>query len=56
MRPVRCHDEIVRSNLVFSHKSIMQIFDLLQEVGLIDKNRNYQLHFVADEPKQMKRA
>jgi phage antirepressor YoqD-like protein len=56
MSPVRCHDEIVRSNLVFSHKSIMQIFDLLQEVGLIDKNRNYQLHFVADEPKQMKRA
>lgn len=56
MRPVRCHDEIVRSNLVFSHKVIMQIFDLLQENGLIDKNRNYQLHFGLNEPKQMKRA
>jgi prophage antirepressor-like protein len=56
MRPVRCHDEIVRSNLVFSHKVIMQIFDLLQEDGLIEKNRNYQLHFVVDEIKPMKRA
>lgn len=56
MRPVRCHDEVMRSNLVFSHKAIMQIFDLLQDNGLIDKNRNYQLHFELNEPKPMKRA
>lgn len=56
MRPVRCHDEIVRSNLVFSHKAIMQIFDLLQDKGLIPKNRDYQLRFELDEPRQLKMA
>ncbi len=56
MRPVRCHDEIMRNNLVFSHKVIMQIFDLLQDNGLIEKNRKYNIHLESDEPKQMKRA
>lgn len=56
MRPVRCHDEIMRNNLVFSHKVIMQIFDLLQDNGLIEKNRQYNIHFQTDEPKQLKMA
>jgi phage regulator Rha-like protein len=56
MRPVRCHDEIVRNNLVFSHKVIMQIFDLLQDNGLIEKNRKYNIHLESDEPKQLKHA
>jgi hypothetical protein len=56
MRPVRCHDEIVRNNLVFSHKVIMQIFDLLQDKGLIEKNRKYNIHLESDEPKQLKHA
>lgn len=56
MRPVRCHDEIMRNNLVFSHKVIMQIFDLLQDNGLIEKNRKYNIHLESDEPKQLKHA
>jgi anti-repressor protein len=56
MRPVRCHDEVMRNNLVFSHKVIMQIFDLLQDNGLIEKNRKYNIHLESDEPEQMKRA
>jgi prophage antirepressor-like protein len=56
MRPVRCHDEIMRNNLVFSHKVIMQIFDLLQNKGLIDKDRQYNIHFQTDEPRRLKMA
>ena len=56
MRETRCSDNVMRFNLVFSHKSVMQIFDLLQDKGLIPKNRDFQLRFELDEPKQMKRA
>lgn len=56
MRETRCTGNVMRFNLVFSHKSVMQIFDLLQDKGLIPRNRDYQLRFEFDEPKQMKRA
>ena len=56
MRPVKCHDSVVRSSLVFSHKALEQIFDLLRFNGLIPMNSDYQTHLDFDEPKQMKRA
>lgn len=56
MRETRCSDNVMRFNLVFSHKSVMQIFDLLQDKGLIPRNRDFQLRFELDTPKQMKRA
>lgn len=56
MRPVKCHDSIVRSSLVFSHKALEQIFDLLRLKELIPANSDYQTHLDFDEPKQMKRA
>ena len=56
MRETLCTGNVMRHNLVFSHRAIMQIFDLLQDKGLIPKNRDYQLRFELDELKQMKRA
>jgi phage antirepressor YoqD-like protein len=56
MRPVKCHDSVVRSSLVFSHKAIEQIFDLLRFNGLIPVNSDYQTHLDFDDPKSMKRA
>ena len=56
MRPVKCHDSVVRSSLVFSHKALEQIFDLLRFNKLIPANSDYQTHLNFDEPNQMKRA
>lgn len=56
MRPVKCHDSVVRSSLVFSHKALEQIFDLLKFDGLIPVNSDYQTHLDFDSPKPMKRA
>ena len=56
MREVKCRDDVMRFNLVFSYKSIMQIFDILQAKELIPANSDYQTHLEFDAPKPMKRA